>query len=179
MSTREEFEKWHKSEYQGHNSYDYKHDTTAYIDDYVEMAWQAWQAAMESQATINPVAQISTDKDSFKYVEWLVDSPMQHFCYGTKFYTSPQPQASEPVAWRNPNDNHSASAFMWQQSATHSKPLYTSPPNTPYDVGKSYAQLADRLQAKLDKAREALKLYARRGWETGWEHAVQTLKEIE
>jgi hypothetical protein len=87
---REAFEKWHKSEYQGHNSYDYKHDTTAYIDDYVEMAWQAWQAAMELKAQASePVAQISVDKDSFKYVEWLVDNPMHTFSRGTKFYTSP------------------------------------------------------------------------------------------
>lgn len=53
---------------------------------------------------------------------------------------------------------------VWQKYEGDAKNLiamvskYTSPPNTPYDIGKSYAQLADRLQAKLDKAREALQL---------------------
>jgi hypothetical protein len=49
MSNREQFEQWHKSEYQGHNSYVYKHDTTAYIDDFVEMSWMGYQAAWQHQ----------------------------------------------------------------------------------------------------------------------------------
>lgn len=49
MTSKEAFEQWHKSEYQGHNSYSYKHDTTAYIDDYVEIAFMAWQASQAQQ----------------------------------------------------------------------------------------------------------------------------------
>jgi hypothetical protein len=106
----------------------------------------------------------------------------------TKFAELLQAQASEPVAWildHTPNrgmrqvscskpyvDDQMSKGVEWNTNKFSQgqypydvcTPLYTSPPNT---------------QAKLDKAREALKLYARRGWETGWEHAVQTLKEIE
>ena len=35
------------------------------------------------------------------------------------------------------------------------------------------------LEAKLDKAREVLELYSRKGWEAGWEHAVQVLEELD
>lgn len=51
MTSREAFEQWHKSQYQGYNSYSYKHDTTAYIDDHVEIAFMAWQASQAQQAS--------------------------------------------------------------------------------------------------------------------------------
>jgi hypothetical protein len=80
---REAFEKWYES-WKSKNGY---YDMSNMVKNYT---WEAWQAAIESQAQASePVAQISTDKDSFKYVEWLVDAPMQTFGYGTKFYTSP------------------------------------------------------------------------------------------
>jgi hypothetical protein len=85
----------------------------------------------------------------------------------TKFAELLQAQASEPVAWRNPNDNHRASAFMWQQSATHSKPLFASPPNT---------------QQKLDKAIWALKHVkpaTRNIDQNAWDTIETALKEIE
>lgn len=44
MDSRQEFEKWHKSEYGGYNSCSYSHDTTAYIDDNLEWEWVSWQA---------------------------------------------------------------------------------------------------------------------------------------
>jgi hypothetical protein len=138
MSTREAFEKWMNEI----GNFKYCELTGQ------ELCWEAWQAAMESQAS-EPVAWMYKDEPSFDGDKW-------HDKY-------------------NVTTSHQVAKFK----DSNCKPLYTSPPNTPYDVGKSYAQLADRLQAKLDKAREALKLYARRGWETGWEHAVQTLKEIE
>jgi hypothetical protein len=34
------------------------------------------------------------------------------------------------------------------------------------------------LEAKLEIAKKALELYARQGWETGWEFAVEALKQI-
>jgi hypothetical protein len=111
-----------------------------------------------------PVAQISVDKYTFKYVEWLVDSPMQHFCYGTKFYTSPPNTQAEITELKAKLDE----LVKFQSSADKLAEAHTEMINHVANT-----------QQKLDKAREALELYARRGWETGWEHAVQTLKEIE
>lgn len=54
--TREKFVAWHISTYGNHHGY--KHDTTAYCDDLVELAWMAWQAATaEQDAEIEPLRQ--------------------------------------------------------------------------------------------------------------------------
>jgi len=75
---REAFEKWHKSEYQGYNSYNYNHDTTAYIDDFVEMAWIGWQAAMVSQHS--EYEAMKKDAEKWRGVSFPIEQAIKNGC---------------------------------------------------------------------------------------------------
>ena len=91
--------------------------------------------------------------------------------------------SAEPVAWYNPNEDHSDEAFMWDKdtSGDHLIPVFTHPPapsaieSQAAEIAK-YKSLCDQLGEYLNDAATSLETIAMRSY--GDDSYINTMHQV-